>query len=228
MKFPKITIADMVETQHRVLSEELKLKHVHAVIGGSMGGMQAFQWAVQFPTFMDAVIAISGSTQLTSRDLMLWRAEKNAIFEHKDWNGGNYKAPLHIPALEDIHKLALETPERFNDEIPPKGYDAAVKEIETADNFDPSDRVRQLDAMMTLDISKRFGGKMYAASKAVKARMLIVVCNQDQMVNPRPALIFAEHLLTNPLQFDSLCGHLGAGCRSDLVVPAVQQVLAKK
>ena len=227
-KFPKITIADMVETQHRLLTETLQLNHVHAILGGSMGGMQAFQWAVQFPEFMDGVIPIVGATQMSSRDLLLWRAEKNAILESKEWNDGNYKAPIRIDAVADIHALELETPERFNDKVSPKEYDAAVANIETSENFDPSDRLRQLEAMMTHDISKRFGGKMYAASQAVKAKMLIVVAMQDHMVNPRSALIFAEMRLVNPMQLKSSCGHLAPGCLNDLVAPAVQRALAEK
>jgi homoserine acetyltransferase len=225
MKFPQITIADMVNTQHRLLTETLKLPHIHAILGASMGGMQAFQWAVRYPDFMDVVVPISGSTQLTPHDLLLWRAEKNAILESKEWNDGNYQAPLHIAAVDDIHQLELETPDRLNDEIMPKNFPAEVKKIES-ENFDPSDRLRQLEAMMALDISKPFGGQMYAASQAVKAKMLIVVENHDHMVNPHPAMIFAEMLRISPMQLDSACGHLGAGCRADLVVPRVQYALA--
>jgi homoserine O-acetyltransferase len=224
-KFPRISIADMVDTQHHVLEETLKFPHVHAILGASMGGMQAFQWAVRYPDFMDVVVPISGSTQLTPHDLLLWRAEKNAILDSKEWNDGNYHPPLHVAAVDDIHQLELETPDRLNDEIMPNNFAAEVKKIES-ENFDPSDRLRQLEAMMALDISKPFGGQMYAASQAVKAKMLIVVENHDHMVNPHPAMVFAEMLRISPFQLDSACGHLGASCRADLVVPRVQYALA--
>lgn len=225
--FPQITIGDMVETEHRLLAESMHLNHVHAILGASMGGMQAFQWAVQYPGFMDVVVSITGSTQLTPHDLLLWRAEKNAILEDKDWNGGNYTPPLRIAAVNDIQNLELETPTRLNDEMTPGRFEAEVRKLE-AEDFDPSDRLRQLEAMMSLNIAKNFNGQMYAAARAVKAKMLIIVDNQDHMVNPRPALIFAELLLTNPMQVDSLCGHLGPECRKDLVIPVVQHALAAK
>jgi homoserine acetyltransferase len=80
--------------------------------------------------------------------------------------------------------------------------------------------------MMSFDISKPFGGQMYAASQAVKAKMLIVVDNHDQMVNPHPAMVFAEMLRISPMQLESPCGHLGPSCRKEQVVPVVQYALS--
>lgn len=225
-QFPRITIADMVETEHRLLTEALNLKHVHAVMGGSMGAMQALQWSVQFPDFMDVVIAISGSTQLTPHDLLFARAEKQAILDSKEWNDGNYKAPLHIAAVEDIQHLELESPDKLNQEITRELFDAEAEKMEQSENFDPSDRLRQLEAVMALDVSKKFAGRMEDAARAVKARMLIIISTRDLMVNPAPALHFAELLHVEALKLDSNCGHLAAGCRGDLVVPAVQKALS--
>lgn len=228
MKFPQITIADMVESQHRLLTETLKLKHIRAVLGGSMGGMQAFQWAVQYPDYMDAVISIVGTTQMTAHDLLLWRAEKNAILENKNFNDGDYKAGLLIPSVADIHHLELTTPDRINDDTLPKNFPTAAEKIEASETMDPCDRLRQLDAMMTHDISMRFNGQMSGAAKAVKAHMLIIVSNSDHMVNPHPAMVFAELLLNVPMQLDSTCGHLAPGCREEQVVPAVHRALELK
>src|SRR5882672_9263362 len=61
--FRALTIADMVEAQHRLVVEILKLPGLHAVLGISMGGMQAFEWAVRYPTFVDAVVPIVGTPQ---------------------------------------------------------------------------------------------------------------------------------------------------------------------
>jgi homoserine O-acetyltransferase len=226
MKFPHITMADMVESQHRVLTETLGFKHVHAVMGGSMGGMQSFQWSVQYPDFMDVVIPWVGSTRLTPQDLMLWRGEENAVLDSKEFDDGNYKAGVLIPAVADMHFLELTSPSHINEDMKRAGFEAEAEKVEANETFDPCNRVRQLEAMMSLDISRNFAGEMKAAARAVKARMLIVVARQDHMVNPQPAVDFAEMLNIEPIVLQSDCGHLSPGCEADRVIPAVQKALA--
>src|SRR5262252_3492052 len=60
-RFPITTIRDNVEAVHRLLTEDLGVTHLRAVIGFSMGAEQAFQWAVSYPTFADRVVATSGT-----------------------------------------------------------------------------------------------------------------------------------------------------------------------
>ncbi len=61
--FPLTTIRDNVDAVHRLLTEQLHIRHLRAVIGFSMGAQQAFQWAVSYPDFMDRVVATSGTAR---------------------------------------------------------------------------------------------------------------------------------------------------------------------
>ena len=79
LDFPEFSIRDSVSAEQRLVVETLHLHHLRAVIGFSMGGMQAFQWAVSYPDFMDKVVSIAGSPQLTSYDLLLWRTSLLAL-----------------------------------------------------------------------------------------------------------------------------------------------------
>ncbi|MGA8867760.1 MAG: alpha/beta fold hydrolase, partial [Candidatus Sulfotelmatobacter sp.] len=62
-RFPVTTIRDNVEAVHRLLTEELKITHVRAIIGFSMGSQQAFQWAVSYPAFADRIVATAGTAK---------------------------------------------------------------------------------------------------------------------------------------------------------------------
>ncbi len=60
LSFPNFTIRDMVESEHRLATETFGIKHLHAVMGISMGGMQTFEWITAYPDFMDAAVPMAG------------------------------------------------------------------------------------------------------------------------------------------------------------------------
>ena len=95
--FPAITIADMVDVEYRLATEVLHLKHLHAVMGISMGGMQTFEWMVKYPAFMDLAVPIVGSPRLTSYDLLLWQSEVEAAQDDPLFQGGNYAQAPKLP-----------------------------------------------------------------------------------------------------------------------------------
>jgi homoserine O-acetyltransferase len=225
LKFPVFTIRDMVATQHRVLVETLHLMHVHAVLGGSMGGMQALQWAYSYPKFMDKVVATVPSPRLTSYDLLLWRSELNAIQSDVEWRGGEYTGAPMIKTVVDIHKLHLQTPSKIVREVPASAYPMAAEQEESGFHFDPNDEIRQLQAMMSHDVAP--GKSMAEMAKALVPQTLIIVAKQDMMVNPTPATELAKAAHASLIELTSDCGHLAPGCESAKVNPAVRKFLAR-
>lgn len=89
MKFPEITISDMVEVQKRLL-DKLGIGHLAMVIGGSMGGMQALEWAVKYPGFMDAAIVIAAPGYSAPQAIAYNRVGRQAIMLDPDWKNGDY------------------------------------------------------------------------------------------------------------------------------------------
>ena len=107
MKFPKFGIRDMVVSQHQLLTQVLHIDHLKAVMGISMGGMQTFQWIVSYPDFVDKAIPIVGSPRLAAFDLMLWKAENDAIMGDPAWKNGEYTDQPALTLLTAFEGLAI-------------------------------------------------------------------------------------------------------------------------
>jgi homoserine O-acetyltransferase len=89
--FPKYDYDDMVEAQHRLLTEGLGVKHVRLIIGNSMGGMQTWIWGEKYPAFMDALVPMASQpSAMASRNWMLRRMMLETIRNDPDYNNGNY------------------------------------------------------------------------------------------------------------------------------------------
>jgi homoserine O-acetyltransferase/O-succinyltransferase len=223
--FPAFTIQDMVNAEYRLVTETLGLKHLHAVMGISMGGIQTFEWMVDYPDFMDVAIPIVGSPRPNSRDLLLSRTDADAVKADPAWQQGRYAQPIAAPVAELIWDLNLTTPahylhthtiDQFN-----AGYAAAhTKGIQP---FDANDWLAQLDAIIHHDIGH--GGSLEDAARRVKARVLIVNAAQDHMVSPEPALNFAKLIGAKTLVLEGDCGHLATSCESATLNPQVRAFL---
>lgn len=98
-KFPVVTIKDMVKAQ-RILFDRLGIHHVHAIVGGSMGGMQALQFAVHFPKFATKIITMA-ATHATQP----WAIAFNKVAQESILNDPDFKNGYYDP--EDIHENGL-------------------------------------------------------------------------------------------------------------------------
>ncbi len=120
LKFPKFTVRTMVESQRRLLVEKFGITHVVAVVGASMGGMQALQWGVSNPDFMDSLVAIAATPYTGAWTVALHEATRKALMADADWNNGNYtQQPLKgWRAWADIIWLAVVAPDGMNGSYP--------------------------------------------------------------------------------------------------------------
>ena len=225
MKFPKVTVRDMVNSQHQVVTETLGLRHLRAVIGISMGGMQTFEWMVAYPTFMDVAIPIVGSPRLAPYDLLLWQTQIDAIVTNPAWNHGDYNEnPSRLVEFE-LGALLLTSPQQYNKDKTRQQVFESLAEAKDAPTPDANNKIRQAEAMMALDVSKDFGGSMERAAAAVKAKVLVIVAKYDHVVTPQPARDFAALLHAPILELESDCGHSATGCEGEKVTAAVANFL---
>ena len=89
-RFPVMTIRDNVEAVHRLLAEDLKITHLRAIIGFSMGAEQAFQWAVSYPAFADRMVATSGTAKCYPHGVVRLESQIAAITNDPAFNNGDY------------------------------------------------------------------------------------------------------------------------------------------
>lgn len=207
MKFPRITMRDMVDTEHELLTKILHVNHVKALMGISMGGMQTFQWMVEYPDFMDKAIPIVGSPRLAPYDLVHWQAQIDAIKDNKDWNGGDYSKNPARDAEYEFGAILLKTPEEFNKTHTREQVMKEVAARNSGDGSDANDKIRQVEAMMSLNVAEPYGDSLEKAAAQVKAKVLVIVDKEDHTVTPGPAVEFAHLLHADLKVIDDGCGH---------------------
>lgn len=227
MRFPKVTIRDMVESQHELLTKVLGITHIKAVMGSSMGGMQTFQWLTAYPDFMDKAVPVMGSPRLAPYDLLLWTAQIDAITHNPAWQNGEYKDEPAALADFEFSSLLLTTPEHFNQATTREQLLAGLEKARAAKTwvYDANNKIRQAQAMMSHDIAAPFDGSMQQAANAVKARLLVIVGRRDHTVTPGPAMEFAKLAGAKLIVLESDCGHLSSSCEAENVTRAVNEFL---
>src|SRR5260221_2937694 len=92
-RFPVTTIRDNVEAVHRLLTEELQVKHLRAIVGFSMGAQQAFQWAVSYPAFVDKIVATAGTAKTYPHGVVRLEGQIAALTADAAFQNGDYTAP---------------------------------------------------------------------------------------------------------------------------------------
>jgi homoserine O-acetyltransferase/O-succinyltransferase len=92
-RFPVTTIRDNVDAVHRLLVDELKIKHLRAIIGFSMGAQQAFQWAVSYPEFAGRIVATSGTAKNYPHGFVRLEGQIAAIATDPAFQDGDYTTP---------------------------------------------------------------------------------------------------------------------------------------
>jgi homoserine acetyltransferase len=229
MGFPEFTIRDMVESERRLVTETLHLSHLHAVLGYSMGGMQTFEWATAYPEFMDEAITLSGSPQSTSYDKLLWTAEIGALELDPNWKHGNGRGPMArgFAVYSEIDSMNATSPPYRVAHTSPKEFDeflAKTHKEYLGDAAAACDAIRQRQAIVSMDIPGEYGETIEQSAKRVHAKLLVMVSPEDHMVNPEPAVDFANAIGAPVVLLQSECGHSSLDCIP--IGPTVAKFLA--
>lgn len=222
--FPTVGIADMVVAQRRFLREQLGIERLHAVVGISMGGMQAFEWGVRYPDEVGRVVSVEGSPRLTSYDRILWEAMLAPL------TAARRQAIPRDSAFAQVARLfALNatTPSAVNRQ-PADSVPAMIRAQARSLGGRPLENmILQLQAMIGHDVSRAVGGEAGAAHRAFTARLLVVASPDDRAVTAHSALAFARAVRGDTLVVASTCGHQVFTCERGQIGAAVRAFLAR-
>src|SRR5690554_644166 len=215
--FPFITVEDWVATQAR-LADHLGIERFAAVVGGSLGGMQAISWAMQFPERVANVAAIASAPKLTAQNIAFNEVARQAILTDPDFHGGNYyqhgMVPVrglrlarmigHITYLSD-DSLAEKFGRALRHGKHIYSYDIEF-EIESYLRYQGDKFSRQFDANTYLLTTKALdyfdpafehGGNLPAAFARCKADFLVVSFSTDWRFAPERSREIVYALLHN-------------------------------
>jgi len=221
--FPQVSIADMVHSQYRLLTETLEIPSVHAVIGISMGGMQTFQWIRQYPVYMNKAVAIDGSPYLTSYDVLQWQTHLNIIEVMQESDRSNSEIAAVIGPL---NLLTLWTPDYFVENVARADLnDFLEQDAKGRENFDGHDYIAQTQAMIDHNAFGAGTEDHDSNLENITAELLVVIVPEDHMVNPTPAKSLATSVDAELVEIHSNCGHMGTTCEDAEVARQVNDFL---
>lgn len=199
MAFPVITIGDMVRVQ-KMLIDHLGIERLLSVSGGSMGGMQALEWAVAYPDSVVSAIPIASTARHSAQQIAFNEVGRQAIMADPDWENGEYygkKPPArglavarmvgHITYMSDDSMR-----EKFGRRLRDKdqfGYDFASVDFEVesylryrgtqfVDRFDANSYLYITKAMDYFDVANGYGS-LAAAMESSTARFLVISFTSD-------------------------------------------------
>jgi homoserine O-acetyltransferase len=224
--FPAFNLRDMVEAEYRVATEVLGLRHLHAVVGLSMGGEQTFVWSVAHPEFFDLAVPILGTPRLTAYDLQVKRIMVKMIVDDPAYRNGAYTEEPQLALANLFGNLVVTTPEYRNQATPRTKLDEFFAQTEERQGIDANDRLWQLRAIMTQDvIAER---TLADAARSAKARFLVIVAAEDRLVNPQPALDWAAAIGAPVYVSHGNCAHLIMNCDAAAVSSRVRAFLVTR
>ena len=216
LDFPIITIADMVRVQ-KLLLDKLGIKHLLAVVGGSIGGMQVLQWAIAYPDMVDTAIPVATTTHLGAQSIAFDAVGRSAILSDAHFANGQYhngEAPGQGLAIARMigHITYLSEQgmrQKFGRELRSTdkySYDFNSEfAVETYLNHQGQSFVERFDANSYLYITKaadyfdipRDYGSLEEAFANVQSRFLVVSFSSDWLFTPQQSEAMVDALVAN-------------------------------
>lgn len=215
--FPDITFYDNVRAQHRLLTEALGVERLALVAGWSMAGCQAFQWGAQYPDFVNAILSFCASAKTSEHNIVFLEGVKAALTADSVYDDGNYKTPpvKGLKAFGRVYAGWAFSQSFYRDGMYRlKGFDSAEELLQDWErdhlDWDANDLLCKLKTWQRGDIGAQpaYGGDFIAALRAIRARTIVIACDNDLYFQAADNEIEIEHIAAGELRlFASPWGH---------------------
>ena len=232
MSFPVITIRDMVRAQAMLL-DHLGIETLAAVVGGSMGGMQALSWPATFPDRVRAVVVIASTARHTAQNIAFHEVGRQAVMADPKWREGAYYAEADPPAaglavarmaahITYLSEAGLTA--KFGRRLQARdaksfGFDADFQiesylrhqGISFVDRFDANSYLYITRAMDYFDLAEEHGGHLANAFRATRARFCLVSFDTDWLYPTAESrvIVHALNAAGAPVSFVELSSPFG-------------------
>ncbi|GAA0953935.1 homoserine O-acetyltransferase [Virgisporangium aurantiacum] len=252
--FPVLTVADMVRTQ-RAFLDELGIDRLAVVAGGSLGGMQALEWAILYPDRVDSIVVIA-STHALHPQGVAWNAiARDAIMRDPAWQGGHYygtgrkpdggmgvgRMVGHItylsgPALDDKFGRRLQFADDIRYTITEPEFEVGNYLRHQADSFvkrfDANTYLYLSRALTYFDLGRQYGGSLETALARIEARTLLIAFSSDWLYPPAASEEIEDALRTlgKPVEYHLIEAPYGHDCfllEEARQTPIIQEFLEK-
>ena len=210
-RFPRLAFVDLVAAEQRVVTQHLGIRRLHAVVGWSMGGMQAIEYALRFPEAVDRIVSIAGTPRMGSYD-MYWVRSMLTLIDLAD-RSGLPRDTLALRLAELWHTVAT-TPAKEN-ALPRDSVAAMIAAEARADwiGFHPEDNRVHLEAVASFDAL----GEVRRTGVAPRPRMLLLFVPDDHVTTAESFREFARLTGSDTVEFPSECGHHAPVCDTSAI-----------
>ncbi len=223
--FPEYSIKDMAVAQNALLTEGLGIEHLKGIMGTSMGGFQALNWALEYPDFMDFLILHGTSHRFSNRMFGVYHLMNQIIEGDAEYNHGNYrqnpvKVMEHVAYLSYLWSLSPENYEECFDSQKEFLEGVGDRKADSID-WDANDLVWRNKALFNHDLTDKIS--------QIDVPSLVIGIHQDQIVDEIYSLIPLHEGLRNSelFLFDSIWGHYGCVRDIDKVSGVIGEFLEK-
>ncbi len=223
--FPHVTFYDNVEAQHRLLTEALGVEDIALVTGWSMAGCQSFQWGAQYPDRVRAILPFCASAKTSEHNIVFLEGVKAALTADGTFSDGHYIEPpiRGLKAFGRVYAGWAYSQTFYRQRLYRRlGFDTAEALLQDWEQdhlaWDANDLLCKLWTWQRGDISAQpaYGGDFVAALKAIKARTIVIACDNDLYFQPADNEIEIQHIAGGELRiYSSPWGHCVASPGND-------------